>query len=441
MYEATRAAGFGDEVKRRILIGTYVLSAGYYDAYYNKARKVRTLIAQDFAEAYKQCDVILAPTSPSAAFGVGELTDDPIKMYLNDVFTVPASLAGLPALSLPAGAGRKRPAARPAADRPRVRRGDRAARGRGDGESGDLHGRTGLRGGEISELWRTIVFRAKRGVGGRLRPGDPRPDHLRLQAVLRGRDRVRGGAEQPGLPGRRRHAGDAAAGERVLRRAGGQDGSRPARGDQPLVRVRAQELLLRRPAAGLSDQPVPAPAGGRGHGLPRHARRLSRAGGDRAPAHGAGRRQVAARPGAGQDLHRPQPLRRRADGDRLQARHHQPRAGRRLRQQAAFDPALSGHLRRQHGRGVDALRHQRLGAQAGRRPGHPLRAQERQLRALHHAGDRGGGDPPDRDPGGRRRDRAADPPVRPRQARDPQAARQGTRARLPLLPRPRHPAA
>lgn len=103
MYEATRAAGFGDEVKRRVLIGTYVLSAGYYDAYYNKARKVRTLIAQDFAQAYQQCDVILAPTSPNAAFGVGELADDPIKMYLNDVFTVPASLAGLPALSLPAG--------------------------------------------------------------------------------------------------------------------------------------------------------------------------------------------------------------------------------------------------------------------------------------------------------------------------------------------------
>ena len=103
MYEATRAAGFGDEVKRRVLIGTYVLSAGYYDAYYNKARKVRTLIAQDFAEAYKQCDVILAPTSPNAAFGVGELTDDPIKMYLNDVFTVTANLAGLPGISVPAG--------------------------------------------------------------------------------------------------------------------------------------------------------------------------------------------------------------------------------------------------------------------------------------------------------------------------------------------------
>jgi aspartyl-tRNA(Asn)/glutamyl-tRNA(Gln) amidotransferase subunit A len=103
MYEATRGAGFGEEVKRRILIGTYVLSAGYYDAYYNKARQVRSLIAGDFAEAYRSVDVILTPTAPSAAFAMGEKMDDPIAMYLNDVFTVPASLAGLPAISLPAG--------------------------------------------------------------------------------------------------------------------------------------------------------------------------------------------------------------------------------------------------------------------------------------------------------------------------------------------------
>ncbi|MEM1019445.1 MAG: amidase family protein, partial [Pseudomonadota bacterium] len=103
MYEATRAAGFGDEVKRRIMIGTYVLSAGYYDAYYLKAQKVRTLIAQDFSKAYESCDVILTPTAPSAAFALGSKTDDPISMYLNDVFTVPASLAGLPGISVPAG--------------------------------------------------------------------------------------------------------------------------------------------------------------------------------------------------------------------------------------------------------------------------------------------------------------------------------------------------
>ncbi|MBL8807344.1 MAG: Asp-tRNA(Asn)/Glu-tRNA(Gln) amidotransferase subunit GatA [Rhodospirillales bacterium] len=103
MYENTRAEGFGAEVRRRILIGTYVLSAGYYDAYYLKAQKVRSLIFRDFQEAWKKCDVILTPTAPSAAFGIGENADDPIAMYLNDVFTVPVNLAGLPGLSVPAG--------------------------------------------------------------------------------------------------------------------------------------------------------------------------------------------------------------------------------------------------------------------------------------------------------------------------------------------------
>ncbi|EIZ78619.1 aspartyl-tRNA(Asn)/glutamyl-tRNA (Gln) amidotransferase subunit A [Novosphingobium sp. Rr 2-17] len=103
MYAATRAAGFGPEVKRRIMIGTYVLSAGFYDAYYTQAQKVRTLIARDFEQAFEQVDVLLTPTAPSAAFALGENVDDPLAMYLNDVFTVPASLAGLPAMSVPAG--------------------------------------------------------------------------------------------------------------------------------------------------------------------------------------------------------------------------------------------------------------------------------------------------------------------------------------------------
>ncbi len=107
MYAATRAAGFGAEVKRRILIGTYVLSAGFYDAYYTQAQKVRTLISRDFTEAFKHCDVILAPTAPSAAFALGEKSADPLEMYLNDVFSVPASLAGLPAMSVPAGLNRE----------------------------------------------------------------------------------------------------------------------------------------------------------------------------------------------------------------------------------------------------------------------------------------------------------------------------------------------
>jgi aspartyl-tRNA(Asn)/glutamyl-tRNA(Gln) amidotransferase subunit A len=103
MYCRTRAEGFGDEVKRRILVGTYVLSHGYYDAYYLQAQKLRRLIAQDFAAAFNACDVILGPTSPGTAFELGALIEDPVQMYLNDIFTIPAPLAGLPALSLPCG--------------------------------------------------------------------------------------------------------------------------------------------------------------------------------------------------------------------------------------------------------------------------------------------------------------------------------------------------
>ena len=107
MYEKTRSDGFGNEVKRRIMIGTYVLSSGYYDAYYLKAQKVRRLIKKDFDEAYNKVDAILTPSTPSSAFKIGEKTNDPISMYLNDIFTVPVNLAGLPALSIPAGVDKK----------------------------------------------------------------------------------------------------------------------------------------------------------------------------------------------------------------------------------------------------------------------------------------------------------------------------------------------
>ncbi|MCE2574465.1 Asp-tRNA(Asn)/Glu-tRNA(Gln) amidotransferase subunit GatA [Komagataeibacter sp. FNDCR2] len=105
MYEASRRAGFGPEVRRRIMMGTYVLSAGYYDAYYLKAQKVRTLIRRDFTESFQQVDVLLTPTAPTPAFGQGEKMDDPVQMYLNDIFTVPASMAGMPAMSVPVGLG------------------------------------------------------------------------------------------------------------------------------------------------------------------------------------------------------------------------------------------------------------------------------------------------------------------------------------------------
>jgi aspartyl-tRNA(Asn)/glutamyl-tRNA(Gln) amidotransferase subunit A len=103
MYETTRAEGFGDEVKRRIMLGTYALSSGYYEAYYGRAQRVRTKIAADFAAAFSDFDFVVTPTSPSVAFRLGEKTDDPLAMYLNDFFTVPMSLAGIPAISIPAG--------------------------------------------------------------------------------------------------------------------------------------------------------------------------------------------------------------------------------------------------------------------------------------------------------------------------------------------------
>jgi aspartyl-tRNA(Asn)/glutamyl-tRNA(Gln) amidotransferase subunit A len=103
MYFKTREEGFGAEVKRRIMLGTYVLSSGYYDAYYSKAQKVRALVKADYAKAFANCDAILTPTSPSVAFKIGEKTDDPLAMYLNDIYTVSANLAGVPAISVPCG--------------------------------------------------------------------------------------------------------------------------------------------------------------------------------------------------------------------------------------------------------------------------------------------------------------------------------------------------
>ena len=103
MYGQTRDRGFGPEVKRRIILGTFVLSSGYYDAYYLRAQKVRTLVRRDFEQAFAACDVVATPTTPTPAFRLGEKTGDPLQMYLADIFTVPANLAGVPGLSLPCG--------------------------------------------------------------------------------------------------------------------------------------------------------------------------------------------------------------------------------------------------------------------------------------------------------------------------------------------------
>ena len=120
---ATRDAGFGDEVKRRIILGTYALSSGYYDAYYGQAQKVRTLISRDFEAAFEQVDVLVSPTAPTTAFKLGEKLDDPMAMYLNDLATIPANLAGVPGISVPERPGRRgRAAGRLPDPRPGARR-------------------------------------------------------------------------------------------------------------------------------------------------------------------------------------------------------------------------------------------------------------------------------------------------------------------------------
>ena len=160
VYEKTRAAGFGDEVKRRILIGTYVLSAGYYDAYYLKALKVRRRIADDFDQAFEKVDALLTPTAPSAAFGLGENSADPVAMYLNDIFTVTVNLAGLPGMSVPGGLDAQGLPLGPAADRPRAGRGHAV-----------LAGRRAGKGRRLPRQARTLVVNSIAGSGDGVKVG------------------------------------------------------------------------------------------------------------------------------------------------------------------------------------------------------------------------------------------------------------------------------
>ena len=212
--------------------------------------------------------------------------------------------------------------------------------------------------------------------------------------------------------------------------------------DQPEEPLRPQELLLSGPAAGLSDLAVPAAdrRRGRGHRRPRRRRQLH--GRHRAAASGAGRGQVDPRPAPDVELRRSQPLRRGADGDRLEARHPLVRRGQGLSHQAALDPALSRHLRRQHGRGLAQGRRQRLGAQARRAARHALRDQEHELDPLHRRGDRLRGAPPDRHPRGWRQRSTRRPAGSiPDRGETRVDALQGRGARLPLFPRSRPAAA
>ena len=438
----TRAEGFGAEVKRRILVGTYVLSHGYYDAYYLKAQQVRRLIAQDFVRAYAQCDVIAGPTTPTAAFAIGAKADDPVEMYLNDIFTVAANLTGMPAMSIPCGFT---PAGLPVGLQ---------LQGNYFAEARLLERRASLPAGDR--------LAPTRAAGGRRRPNDrgigaltdglgsrhrSRDAHAAVDGVedfFRRVDDVRCAAQHAGVGRGHRAAGRAAGAQSRGRRAG--DPLRPGRRrrDQPPQRVRAQELLLSRPAEGLPDLAI------------RNSRREGRRADDRhrqrrendpadARASRGGRRQVAARGIAGDGgrrfRHRPQSRRHAAARNRVGARPAQLGRSRCVCEEAPRARDVDRHLRRQHAGGKLPLRRERLGAPRRRAARHALRDQEPEQLPLHAAGDRLRGAPADRADRRRRHRRPGNAAVRRRPQRDAADARQGRRAGLPLFPRSRPAAA
>jgi hypothetical protein len=293
MYRSSRSEGFGPEVKRRIMIGTYVLSHGYYDAYYLQAQKLRRMIADDFQACFRECDVIAGPVAPTVAWPLGAQSDDPVANYLADIFTLPASLAGLPGMSIPAGFG--------AGDMPVGLQlvGNYFAEGtllhaaHAFQRATDWHTRAALvEAGDERRIGAPGAARSR--LRGRDRHRDACAAVDALEDLQRRLDRVRRRAEHAGVGGRPRPARHAAGRQPRRGRAG--DPLRPGGGrdDRAGVDLRAQELLLPRPAQGLPDQPV------RDAGRPgrrgRLLRRRSRAPGPAdACASGRGRRQVAAR--------------------------------------------------------------------------------------------------------------------------------------------------
>ena len=354
MYETTRAEGFGPEVKRRIMLGTYALSSGYYDAYYGQAQKVRTRIAEDFAAAFAGVDFVVTPTSPSVAFGLGEKTDDPLAMYLNDFFTVPMSLAGIPAISIPAGlaepeGGGPRAAGRLPDRRPGLRRAE-AAGGRLRARAGDRLRRRGRRapdGEDVAELEAVIgleihvqlATKTKMFCGCELSFGDEPNTHTCPICLA-----------HPGvLP---------VANEQAIRYAlqigAALECEVAPRSifhrknyfypDSPKAYQISQydiPICRRRPARRRPHPPRP-PRGGRGEDDPRR-----RVGPDPRLRRLAGRLQPR-RHAAGRDRHRARPARRRRSG--------------RVGAPAARDGAPARRLRREHGGGEPAGRRQRLGA-------------------------------------------------------------------------------
>ena len=264
---ATREAGFGDEVKRRIILGTYALSSGYYDAYYGQAQKVRTLISRDFDNAFEQADVLVSPTAPTTAFQIGEKVDDPLAMYLNDLATIPANLSGVPGISVPSGLADEDglPAgfqilAPALAD-------DRCYRVGAALESllleqwgGPLLDRApALEGATPMTTTHGDPGPVRRGAGAlrpRPRPRGARRAQHRDEDVLRLPGGVRRRAQHPRLPDLPRPARLDAGGQPQGGRVGDPDRARAQLRDRRVVPVRAEELLLPGHAEELPDLPV-----------------------------------------------------------------------------------------------------------------------------------------------------------------------------------------
>ena len=444
MYMATREAGFGDEVKRRIMLGTYALSAGYYDAYYGKALKVRRLIADDFARAYEHADVLLTPTSPSVAFEFGDKTDNPLAMYLCDTYTIPSNLSGHPGMNVPFGTGAGglpvgvqvlAPALGEATMFRVARLEDAAPDGMRRAMQPSL---TALAHSLDSRVPVTVRrLRARRRAGGPRRAGDG------VEALLRQRQPLRGRAQHQHRPGDARPAGGAAGAQPRRRRAG--DAHRAgAQLPHPAVRVPPQELLLSRHAEGVPDQPVRRSAQRRR--LARPARRHP--GRHRAGPPRGGHRQVDPRrrrrrthPRQRRVADRLQPRRRAARRDRQPARPPQQRAGPPVRRRAARASCSRSVPPTPRWRRARCAWTPTSACTARRALRHPVRDQEPQLAALARPGDRLRGAPADRPARGGRRGPPGDPPLGRGRRPHAHAADQGGRRRLPLLPRARPRAA
>ena len=423
MYERSRAEGFGPEVKRRIMIGTYVLSHGYYDAYYLQAQKLRRMIADDFQACFKACDLIAGPVAPTVAWKLGEQHDDPVKAYLADIFTLPASLAGLPGMSVPAGFGEGGMPVGLQLIGNYFEEGRLLHAAHAFQQATDFHTRAPARRAVQHERAGTLIRGFEVVIG------------LETHAQLSTRSKIFSGASTQfgAAPNTQACAVDLAL-----------PGTLPVLNRGAVERAIRFGLAVNAKVAPLSifarknyfypDLPkgyqisqyeIPVVQGGHVDirvGEQRKRIHLTRAHLEE----DAGK--SLHEDYAGPDRHRPEPRRHAAAGDRHRTRHAQQRRSGGIRQGAARAGGLAGRVRRQHAGRQLPLRRQRVGAPARRRTRHAPRGEESQFLPLPAAGHRLRSAVADRPHRGRPARRAGHGAVRPRHRRDARHAQQGRRA-------------